>query len=249
MSFKDFKIVCDTSEMSKFVHNTLIQNGYTTDYGECVDPSSYGFFIATMQGKFLGTNSRDDFARHAKPVWSYGKFCNHFNGIDMVAIHIPKTSGFELDKLYHQLKDLGFVALGIWAYPANYLLVDFKNGTCRPTQWTGTINLPLYPLEKVWSNEIGLELNTRRVKPEPETQEEPAQSLTEKMNIIELFLTGEKCQFIHSGEQWHNITGNFKLSALMNKTVRLRVTPKKVNIDGRCLSKDQAIAYIEKHYQ
>lgn len=75
------------------------------------------------------------------------------------------------------------------------------------------------------------------------------ETLKQNLDILnDHLLNGTRIQFNCSGDQWHNVTGKFKLEQLNNKSIKFRVRPDRVNIDGYMLTPKQAIDYINRNY-
>lgn len=252
---ESFRIACDTAEMSSLVEKTLISNGLTR-LNSGLEIKHPIYFIVGSDGfnsnQYVVSNSPEIFSDyHMFKQLNLSTFQELFSKDE----HVVNISGLSYQKRYSLMGSLisnGFTKCEI-KNNHTQLVLDFKNGVCYSggsivAGWHVT-GLPEYDIEKIWSNEVGLELNTRRKRAIPAPVVEDLQSIDEKMNIIKLYLTGEHCQFIHSGEQWHNITEKFSLGQLTSKGIRLRVAPTKVKIDGHTLTKQQAIDYIEKHYK
>lgn len=70
------------------------------------------------------------------------------------------------------------------------------------------------------------------------------------VDYFKKYLEGEKVQYrVKDTKQWHNLTPN-SLNIFANTLLNLefRVIPKKVEIDGVLMSKEEAIKYLNKHY-
>lgn len=81
------------------------------------------------------------------------------------------------------------------------------------------------------------------------TKAHEKETLKHNLDILnDHLLNGTRIQFKHSGEQWHNVTGKFKLEQLKNKSIKLRVRPDRVSIDGYMFTPQQAIDYINRNY-
>ncbi len=252
MNKEPIRIACDTAEMSSLVEKTLVAHGMKrTNDGVSIKNPIY--FMIGKSGSYVVSNNVDVFnAYHVFKQVNLSEFQKTFNTTGgQFLVGIGGLSNQRRLSLTNSLVLNGFTGNKIHDIHSQ-LVLDFLNGTwtsggtpeCRIT------GLPKYDIEKIWSNEVGIELNTRRIKPIVEAPVvKDIQSLDEKMNIIKLYLTGEHCQFIHSGEQWHNITEKFSLGQLIKSNIKLRVAPTKVKIDGHSLTKQQAIDYIEKHYK
>lgn len=75
------------------------------------------------------------------------------------------------------------------------------------------------------------------------------ETLKQNLDILnDHLLNGTRIQFKHSGDQWYNVTGKFKLEQLKHKSIKLRVRPDRVNIDGYMLTPKQAVDYINRNY-
>lgn len=250
---ESIRIVCDTAEMSSLVEKSLVEYGLKRLNDGLLIKNPIYFIISKDSKAYLISDSSEVFSYyHNFKQVSLSEFQKIFNTTSgQFLVGIGGLSYQRRLSLVNSLVSNGFTGNKIHDTHSQ-LVLDFLTGTwtsggtpeCRIT------GLPKYDIEKIWSNEVGLELNTRRIKPIVEAPVvKDVQSLDEKMNIIKLYLTGEHCQFIHSGEQWHNITEKFSIGQLTSKGIRLRVAPTKVKIDGHSLTKQQAIDYIEKHYK
>lgn len=81
------------------------------------------------------------------------------------------------------------------------------------------------------------------------TKAHEKETLKQNLDILnDHLLNGTRIQFKHSGDQWHNVTGKFKLEQLKHKSIKLRVRPDRVSIDGYMLTPKQAIDYINRNY-
>lgn len=81
------------------------------------------------------------------------------------------------------------------------------------------------------------------------TKAHEKETLKQNLEILnDHLLNGTRIQFNCSGDQWHNVTGKFKLDQLKHKSIKLRVRPDRVEVDGVMMKPDAAIKYINKHY-
>lgn len=108
-----------------------------------------------------------------------------------------------------------------------------------------------YHPSKLWAKSIfGVNDVTTPQKPQKEqtAQEKAVSGKDHRVVFFENYLNGMAVQYRSIGsEQWHNITDK-SVNYLARSNFEYREKPEKVEINGLLLTKEQAIAYIEKIY-